>query len=518
MQVLGEIEEEPHHVFRLAAELGAQVGTLGRDSRRAGIEVALTRHVATDRHQHCRAEGEFIRAQQRRHQYIARSRDAAIHPQTHPAPQAVEAQHLLGLGQAKLPRIAGVLDAAQRRSPGTAAMSSDVDVVGIGFGDTGRHCSYAQLRDQLDAHSSPGIDALQVVNQLRQIFDAVDVVMRRRADQRDSRLRVSQARDELGYFVAGKLAALARLGALRDLDLQLFGARQVFGGHTKASRSNLFDLVVPRQKSGRGVGLGDISGGVFATLAGVGTAAQLVHGQSDGFMCLRADGSQRHRTRHEAPHQTGSLFDPVDRQTRTRLPEFQQVAQHRWVALLRPARIRGPCLQMRHRLVGRLYRRSRRTHCELKVSRPLRLPGMRLSSVVATKAYPTAVGQFGGLHLPHPRRANSGFNCCESATLDRRRTARETPLHHSIVESEDVKQLRRAIAVQHRDPHLRHDLGQPGVQGLQHAGFTAVSGQVAGGLQGQPRTDSARTISNQHGHVMHVAAVAGLHCQPDFGA
>jgi len=44
------------------------------------------------------------------------------------------------------------------------------------------------------------------------------------------------------------------------------------------------------------------------------------------------------------------------------------------------------------RLVGRLCRRSRRTHGELKVPRPLRLPGMRLSSVVAAKAYPTVVG------------------------------------------------------------------------------------------------------------------------------
>ena len=114
LQVFREIEEEAHHIFRLAAELRAQFRTLGGNSGGAGIEVALPRHVAAQRYQYRRAEGKFVGAQQRRDEHIARGGDASVHPQPHPAAQAVMPQHLLRFGQSQLPRIAGVLDAAKR--------------------------------------------------------------------------------------------------------------------------------------------------------------------------------------------------------------------------------------------------------------------------------------------------------------------------------------------------------------------------------------------------------------------
>ena len=73
------------------------------------------------------------------------------------------------------------------------------------------------------------IDVLQVVDQLRQIFDRINVVMRRRRNQRHAGNRMAHPRDDLVHFVAGKLAAFAGLGALRDLDLQLVGVHQVIG-------------------------------------------------------------------------------------------------------------------------------------------------------------------------------------------------------------------------------------------------------------------------------------------------
>src|SRR5436190_9963044 len=50
--------------------------------------------------------------------------------------------------------------------------------------------------------------------------DRVDVVMRRRRDQLDARRGVAQPADVLVDLVSRQLAALAGLGALRDLDLQ----------------------------------------------------------------------------------------------------------------------------------------------------------------------------------------------------------------------------------------------------------------------------------------------------------
>ncbi len=71
---------------------------------------------------------------------------------------------------------------------------------------------------------------------MRQIFDAIDIVMRWRTDQRNSRLGMPQTGDELGDLVAGKLATLTGLGALRDLDLQLFRVGEIFGCHAESDR------------------------------------------------------------------------------------------------------------------------------------------------------------------------------------------------------------------------------------------------------------------------------------------
>jgi hypothetical protein len=65
-------------------------------------------------------------------------------------------------------------------------MSGDDNVIGVGFGDASSHRSHPALRDQLDADGRAPVDALQVINQLRKIFDAVNVMVRRRADERDA--------------------------------------------------------------------------------------------------------------------------------------------------------------------------------------------------------------------------------------------------------------------------------------------------------------------------------------------
>src|SRR5205814_159493 len=81
------------------------------------------------------------------------------------------------------------------------------------------------------------------------------------------------AGDQVAYLVARQLAALAWLGALRHLDLELLGHRQVFGGHAEAGRGDLLDLVVGnvavRQRQ--------VVLGVLAALAGVTASADPIH-------------------------------------------------------------------------------------------------------------------------------------------------------------------------------------------------------------------------------------------------
>merc|ERR1740130_590115 len=79
----------------------------------------------------------------------------------------------------------------------------------------------------LDAHLGRRVDLVAVVDELRQVLDRVDVVVRRRRDEHDALLTRADARDVRVHLGAGQLAALARLGALRDLDLDLLRRHEV---------------------------------------------------------------------------------------------------------------------------------------------------------------------------------------------------------------------------------------------------------------------------------------------------
>ena len=103
----------------------------------------------------------------------------------------------------------------------------------------------AGFGDQLHVDARLGVGVLQVVNQLRDVLDRVDVVVRRRRDQRHAGRRVAHLGDPRIDLVAGQLAALAGLGALRHLDLQIGGVDQVLAGHAEAARGHLLDRAAP---------------------------------------------------------------------------------------------------------------------------------------------------------------------------------------------------------------------------------------------------------------------------------
>src|ERR1019366_9219369 len=93
--------------------------------------------------------------------------------------QVIEQQNLLCLGQAQLPRNSRVPDRAKGRGSRATAVAADQHHVGMGFRNSGRNRTYADFRDQLYRNARPRIYVLQVVNELRQILDRVDVMVRR---------------------------------------------------------------------------------------------------------------------------------------------------------------------------------------------------------------------------------------------------------------------------------------------------------------------------------------------------
>ena len=94
--------------------------------------------------------------------------------------QVVLHQHLLGLGHAQLPGDAGVLHGGLRRGAGAAVVAADEHHVRLALGNAGGDGAHPDLGHQLDVDARPVIGALEIVDELGQVLDGVDVVVRRR--------------------------------------------------------------------------------------------------------------------------------------------------------------------------------------------------------------------------------------------------------------------------------------------------------------------------------------------------
>jgi hypothetical protein len=196
-----------------ALELGAQVVALRGDAGGTRVHVALPRHGAAQRHQRRRAEAVRLRPEECRHHDVATGADAAVRPHLDTVTQAVPYQRRLRLGQTQFPWRADVLDGRERRGARATAVSGDEHVIRVRLAHARRHRADARLRDELHADARTRIDGLEVADELRQVLDGVDVVMRRRRNELDPRRRMPQARDQVGHLVGRQLAAFARLRA-----------------------------------------------------------------------------------------------------------------------------------------------------------------------------------------------------------------------------------------------------------------------------------------------------------------
>ena len=101
----------------LAVEALAQLGVLGGDAHRAGVEVADPHHDAARHHQRGGGEAELLGPEQGADDDVAPGLHLPVDLDHDPVPQAVDHQGLLGLGQAQLPGDPGVLERGERGRP-----------------------------------------------------------------------------------------------------------------------------------------------------------------------------------------------------------------------------------------------------------------------------------------------------------------------------------------------------------------------------------------------------------------
>ncbi len=320
---LGDEEEVLDHLFGRAAELCAEDRVLRCDTHRASVEVALPHHDAAHGDQGGRRKAVLLGAQACRDDDVAPSFELTISLQAHPSSQPIADQGLLRLREAKLPGDSGMADARQRGCAGAAAVAADEDAVGIPLGDAGGDGADAGGRDQLHRDLGMRVRVLQVEDELGEVLDAVDVVVRRGGDQADARRAVAGLGDEVVDLVAGELPTLAGLGPLRHLDLDLDGVGEIVRGDAEPAAGDLLDGAVAKVA----IGVALEPRGVFAPLAGVAPAADPVQGDGERLVRLLADAAEAHRAGEEPLDDLLGRLDQLQGDRLASLADLEQPAQ-----------------------------------------------------------------------------------------------------------------------------------------------------------------------------------------------
>ena len=181
--VFGDEAEVVLDELRLAVELLAKLRILRRHTDRAGIQVADAHHDAARHDERRGGKAELLGAEERRNHDVAAGLQLPVDLDDDPVAKAVEEEDLLRFREAQLPGDASVLDRRQRRRAGAAVVARNQDDVGVRLRHAGGDCSDTDLGHQLHVDAGDGVGVLEIVNELRQVLDRVDVVVRRRRDQ-----------------------------------------------------------------------------------------------------------------------------------------------------------------------------------------------------------------------------------------------------------------------------------------------------------------------------------------------
>ena len=142
--------------------------------------MAHAHHEAAQHDERRGGKTEFFRTEQRGDRHVAARLELAVGLDVNPAAKIVEHERLVRLGQAEFPRNARMFDGRERRRARAAVVTADEHHVGVRLGDAGGDGAHADFCDQFHAHARVAVRVLQVVDQLGEVFDGINVVVRRR--------------------------------------------------------------------------------------------------------------------------------------------------------------------------------------------------------------------------------------------------------------------------------------------------------------------------------------------------
>ena len=294
----------------------------------------------------------------------------------------------------------------------------------------------------------------------------------------------------------GQLAALAGLGALGHLDLEVVGVDQVLAGDAEAARRHLLDGAALESP----FGIGHEALGVLAALARVGLAAEAVHGDGQGLVRLGRDRAVAHRAGGEALDDLADRLDLVDRDRRARpVAEPEQAAQ------------RASCCRLvvdeRGVLLEDVVPPGAGGVLELEDRLGVEEVVLALAApLVLAAGLEVAVGPLLG-----PARVGDGVaqadllgELVEADAAEAADGAGEVLVDELLAEADGLEDLRAGVGRDRRDAHLGHhlqdalagglDVVVDGLHRVAHVG-EVLGDEVLDRLEGEVRVDGARRRS-----------------------
>ena len=315
--------------------------------------MALTHHHAAFHNQRSRRKAKFVSTQERTDDNVTAGLNLTVHLDSDAVSQVVDHQSLLRFRKALFPRRTGKLNGRKRRSACTAVVACNHNMIGLCLSDTGSNCADTLLAHELDADVCLVVGHLEISDQLSQVLDRVNVMMRRWRDQTDTGDGVTQLSNVFTNLMTGQLTTFAGLGALTHLDLDLVSARQIGFSHTETAARNLLntgaqrvaffqrnvghDAVFAQDRLQRVALLNRrkafthfcfIAFRIFTAFTGVALAADSVHGHGKDRVGFCRDRAERHGAGRKTLHNFFGRFHFFQRNGPGRIHvEFHQAAQ-----------------------------------------------------------------------------------------------------------------------------------------------------------------------------------------------
>ena len=221
-----------------------KVCALGGDAPVAFAALAGTAQMAAEREQRRCCDIARVRTERYRLYNVRRRTDGAADDQRHIVADALVPQPLVHRRQSQLNRDAHMIADTGRRRTGAAAKAVDGNDIRAGA----RHAAGdgCNIMDRRHLHND-GLLAvgrfLERIDQLPQVFNRIDVVVRRRRDGVRSFRNHPRARDVTNDLCAGQMAADPGLCALAHFDLDGGAGVQIVFIHAEPSGRHLHNGV-----------------------------------------------------------------------------------------------------------------------------------------------------------------------------------------------------------------------------------------------------------------------------------